>query len=155
MIDIRASGASTAGQAHILTCTATVVENLVVEPTLEWLDTDRHVVGDNDISVGSSVTTGTNTTLTLTFDPLHTSHGGRYTCRARINIPAISFSNSNEANSDVNVQSKSVNMCEAQTICCPNFKVCKVHGKLMVQACLHHNTLKTAYNVTCMVMRYT
>ena len=116
MIDIHSSGASTAGQAHTLTCTATVVENLVIEPTLEWLDTDRHVVGDNDITVGPPITMGTNTTLTLTFNPLHTSHGGRYTCRARINIPAISFSNSNEADSNVTVQSKSletINMCEA------------------------------------------
>ena len=113
MIDIHSSGASTAGQAHTLTCTATVVENLVVEPTLEWLDTDRNIVGGNSITVGPPITTGTNTTLTLTFDPLHTSHGGRYTCRASINIPAISIVNSSEA-SDVVVQSKSfedVNGC--------------------------------------------
>ena len=106
ILDIHSSGDSTAGQAYTLTCTATVVENLVVEPALEWLDRDRNVVGGNDITVRPSVTMGTNTTLTLTFDPLHTSHGGRYTCRASINIPAISFSNSNEADSDVIVQSK-------------------------------------------------
>ena len=113
MIDIHSSGASTAGQAHILTCTATVVENLVVVPTLEWLDTDRNIVGDNSITVAPPVTTGINTTLTLTFDPLHTSHGGRYTCRATINIPVISIVNSSEV-SDVLVQSKSfedVNGC--------------------------------------------
>ena len=113
MIDIHSSGASTAGQAHTLTCTATVVENLVVEPTLEWLDTDRNRVGGNSITVGPPVTTGTNTTLTLTFNPLHTSHGGRYTCRATVNIPAISSVNSSEV-SDVLVQSKSfedVNGC--------------------------------------------
>ena len=107
MIYIHSSGASTAGQAYILICTATVVENLIVEPTLEWLDTDRRVVGGNDITVGSSVTTGTNTTLILTFDPLHTSHGGKYTCRASINISAISLSNSNDLDSDVVVQSES------------------------------------------------
>ena len=106
MIDIHSSGASTAGQAHTVTCTATVVENLVVEPTLEWLDTDRNIVGGNSITVGPPITTGTNTTLTLTFDPLHTSHGGRYTCRATINITAISIINSSEV-SDVVVQSKS------------------------------------------------
>ena len=107
MIDIRSSGVSTAGQTHTLTCIATVVENLVVESTLEWLDTDKHVVGGNSITVGPAVTTGTNTTLTLTFDPLHTSHGGRYTCRVRINIPAISVINSSEVSDVVVVQSKS------------------------------------------------
>ena len=114
MIDIHSSGASTAGQAHTLTCTATVVENLVVEPTLEWLDTDRNIVGGNYITVGPPVTTGTNTTLTLTFNALHTSHGGRYTCRARINIRAISILYSSEASDIVVVQSKSfedVNGC--------------------------------------------
>ena len=106
MIDIRSIGVSTAGQTHTLICTATVVENVVVEPTLEWLDTDRHV-GGNSVTVGPAVTTGTNTTLTLTFDLLHTSHGGRYTCRARINIPAISSVNSSEVSDVVVVQSKS------------------------------------------------
>ena len=105
MIDIHSSGASTAGQAHTLICTATIVENLVIEPTLEWLDTDRRVVGGNSITVGSSVTTGTITSLTLTFDPLHISHGGRYTCRASINI---FLSNSNETSDVVVVQSKSI-----------------------------------------------
>ena len=107
MIDIRSSGVSTPGQTHTLIYTATVVENVVVEPTLEWLDTDRHVVGGNSITVGPVVTTGTNTMLTLTYDPLHTSHGGRYTCRARINIPAISSVNSSEVSDVVVVQSKS------------------------------------------------
>ena len=114
MIDIHSSGASTAGQAHTLTCTATVVENLVVEPTLKWLNTDTNIVGGNDITVGPPITTNTNSTLTLTFNPLHTSHGGRYTCRASINISAISLSNSSETFDDVVVQSKSfedVNGC--------------------------------------------
>ena len=113
MIDIHSSGASTAGQAHTLTCIATLVENLVVESTLKWLDADGRVVGGNDIIVGPPITTGTNTTITLTFNPLLTSHGGRYTCRAGVNISAISLSNSNET-SDVVVQSKSfedVNGC--------------------------------------------
>ena len=107
MIDIRSGGASTAGQTHTLICTATVVEILIVEPTLGWLDTDGRVVGGNSITVGPPITTGTNTTLMLTFNPLHTSHGGRYTCRARINIPAISIVNSNETSNVVVAQSKS------------------------------------------------
>ena len=118
-----------------MTCTATVVENLVVEPALEWLDSDRNVVGGNDITMGPPATTGTNTTLTLTFDPLHTSHGGRYTCRGSINIPVISFSNSNEADSNVTVQSKSletINMCEAHYMLSqlmqPNTVACVVYG---------------------------
>ena len=106
VIFTHSSGASTAGKTHTLTCTAIVVENLVVEPTLEWLASDRRVVGGNHVSIGSSITTGTNTTLTLTFNPLHTSHGERYICRASINISAISYLNSSDTGSDVVVQSK-------------------------------------------------
>ena len=159
ILDIHSSGVSTAGQAYTLTCTATVIENLVVEPALEWLARDRNVVGGNDITVRPSVTMGTNTTLTLIFNPLRTSHGGRYTCRASINIPAISFSNSSEADSDVIVQSKSpetINMCEAQTTCCPSFKLCSqilllvwFMGELVVldaYTITHPNCL-CAYNV--------
>ena len=108
LIDIHSGGTSTAGQPYTLSCTATVVENLVVPPRLEWLETDhdRRVVGSNNISVGIPVTTGTNTSLTFTFVPLHTSHGGKYTCRATINIPAISLLSSGETDFVVVVKSK-------------------------------------------------
>ena len=160
MIDIHSSGASTAGQAYTLTCTATVAENLVVEPTLEWLDTDRNVVGGDDITVRSPITTGTNTTLTLAFNPLYTSHGGRYTCRARINIPVISLSNNSETSDVVVVQSKSfedVNgcMCVRHTLCAVLVYKVKSTKKLMV-ACTHTQTQifsSRYYGMVCMFTR--
>ena len=144
MIDIHSSGASTAGQAHTLTCTATVVKNLVIEPTLEWLDTDGRVVGGNSIVVGPPITTGTNTTLTLTFNPLHTSHGGTYTCRAGVNILAISLSNSSETSDVVVIQSKSFEdingcMCVRHTlyaVLAYKVKSAEVNGSF----CTHTNT---------------
>ena len=60
-----------AGQSLTLTCSATVQEDIDVSPTLTWT---RDGVEQSSGSV-------------LTFDPLFTSHGGVYTCTARLNIP--------------------------------------------------------------------
>ena len=108
-MDITApDGTPSAGESYTLTCTVEVVERLVVTPDVEWLDPDNNVVATGgDITVGSPETSGTTTTLTLTFNPLLTSHGGEYTCRANITIEKISIIDlSNTDSIDVIVQSK-------------------------------------------------
>ena len=60
-----------AGQPLTLTCSATVQEGIDVSPTLTWT---KDGVEQSSGSV-------------LTFDRLLTSHGGVYTCTARLNIP--------------------------------------------------------------------
>ena len=90
-----------AGEVYTLTCTATVVENLVVMPILTWTDPlNGAVAGDQDDA-------GTTSTLTLMFNPLRTLQGGVYTCRADIDIDAISFELSANSSQSVNVQSES------------------------------------------------
>ena len=87
-----------AGEVYTLTCTATVVENLVVMPILTWTDPlNGAVAGNQDDD-------GTTSTLTLMFNPLRTLQGGVYTCRADIDIDTISFELSSQS---VNVQSES------------------------------------------------
>ena len=61
----------TAGQFLTLLCSATVQEGIDVSPTLTWT---RDGVQQSSGSV-------------LYFEPLLTSHGGVYTCTARLNIP--------------------------------------------------------------------
>ena len=60
-----------AGLPLTLTCSATVQECIDVSPTLTWTRD------------GVEQSSG----LDLTFDRLLTSHGGVYTCTARLNIP--------------------------------------------------------------------
>ena len=61
-------GNSTAGNSFTLTCTAeNQTDNLVGMPELEW--------------VGKNISSSTQNTLDLTFDPLKTSDGGAYTCQ--------------------------------------------------------------------------
>ena len=55
---------------------------------MTWVDLDTN---DADISLTPNMVSGSESTLTLTFSPLHTSHGDVYTCQAEFNIPEASL----------------------------------------------------------------
>ena len=80
------SGVPISGETYNLTCT--VESN--VPPTIQWLysSTGSRVTNDGNITVETQTATGSTTTLTLSFSPLHTSHGGLYTCQSTIDSPA-------------------------------------------------------------------
>ena len=78
-ITIISSGVPTSGETYNLTCT--VEAN--VRPTVQWLDTNGSAVTNgSDITVETQRINGSTTILTLSFNPLHTSHGGQYTCQS-------------------------------------------------------------------------
>ena len=109
MVAIATTGNSVAGSMYTLTCTVTVVENLVAQPTVEWLYSNNTVVmNGSDITVGSVMSSGSSMfALTLEFNPLHTSHGGQYICRATHGIPDLNITNpSGSTLENVKVQSK-------------------------------------------------
>ena len=81
-----------AGQSLTLTCSATVQEGISGSPTLMWTK------GGVQQSTGSS----------LTFDPLLTSHGGVYTCTARLTISEAGVDVSGLNATIVRVQSMSI-----------------------------------------------
>ena len=93
----------TAGEQLELTCTATVVDHLVVTPTFIW-----YGGGVGDIGVTENeATINENTVInTLTFSHLLTSHGGWYDCWVNINIPSINLSRSGVDITYVRVKSK-------------------------------------------------
>ena len=78
----------TAGQTHTLTCVAVVADYLTVQPMLEWLSLDAmsNVIQSEQINSGSTVSN-----RMLTFAPLHTTHGGVYTCQATIIISRVNI----------------------------------------------------------------
>ncbi len=83
---------ATAGSTRTLSCVTSVVEGLVVNPSVVWMYSDGNVVLSGDeITVGSPEVMGNTTTLTLTFSPLLTSHGGEYVCLASITIKEVSI----------------------------------------------------------------
>ena len=91
---------------YTLTCTVTVVEYLVAQPTVEWLDSDNTaIMSRSGITVDSVMPSGS--TLTLEFNPLRTAHGGKYTCRATHDSLGIIIADpSGNMDMDVVVQSK-------------------------------------------------
>ena len=88
------------GQSSTLTCTVTVEDYLIVEPSVQWMDSSGQEVG------GVSNTVGTVTTSELTFTGLLTSQAGPYTCRARINVPSIIVDRENSGQIIVTAQRK-------------------------------------------------
>ena len=79
------SGVPISGETYNLTCT--VEAN--VPQTVQWLYSSNgdEVTNVSGITVETQRTTGSTTTLTLSFNPLHTSHGGLYTCRSTTDTP--------------------------------------------------------------------
>ena len=95
VVMVTSKGDPTAGNTYTLVCQVSVVEGLVVNPVVEWLDSNGTAVSGVNLSVGEPNIEGSVATRNLTFSPLHTSHGGNYTCRASISVSRILLSSSN------------------------------------------------------------
>ena len=66
-----------------MTCTVTAE----FIPTVQWLDPYDNVMESSDVSMITVTDGNTTTTLRLHFDPLKTSHAGRYACVSTISEP--------------------------------------------------------------------
>ena len=89
---VTSKGDPIAGSTYTLVCQVSVVEGLVVDPDVVWLDSNGTAVSGVNITVGGPSIEGSVVTRNLTFSPLHTSHGGDYTCRSSISVSSISVS---------------------------------------------------------------
>ena len=97
-----------AGDTLTLTCTVTVA-NWAVSTfgtiTLEWLDSEGTTLNTGGaITLGDRMGSSPTFTRTLEFNPLQTSHGGQYTCRAMSDVEGISPATADDV--DVTVQSE-------------------------------------------------
>ena len=96
----------TAGQTYSITCFATTVDFIASVPKLKWLSSSITNNSQHDIIVNDQVNGTVLVSRSLTFNHLKTSHGGRYTCQVRIDIPLADISDkSNNHTVDVTVQS--------------------------------------------------
>ena len=102
-ITLISEGNLTAGENFTLSCSVTVIEGLVGDALVvgSWLDGRGNPVQGDSTQMDS-----VNTTLTLEFNPLLSSHGGRYTCNASITISSISTVKRNSAPYDITIRSK-------------------------------------------------
>ena len=92
----------TAGEEFQLTCSVSVVEHLIAQPTVQW--SGGSVDSGNGVTQSDTTHSGVMSMRTLTFSHLRTSYGAQYTCQADINISSISVTRSESR--DVMVQSK-------------------------------------------------
>ena len=93
-----------AGDNLSLTCTVTVVEYLTVVPTVQW--SGGSVRLEDGVTESDTSHDGVNSMRTLTFSPLHTSHGAEYSCQAEISISSISVTKTVTSSEHVMVQSE-------------------------------------------------
>ena len=77
----------TAGMNYTLTCTAVTSNNVPSSspPQLSW---NKMIYGD--VFPGTQSTIGNTITLSISFDPLHTSDEGTYTCQSNLSYPVSS-----------------------------------------------------------------
>ena len=82
-----------AGSYYSLSCI--VVDNIVglsSLPDVEWHDFEgNRIESGGGITVSDQIHTPLSVTITISFDSIHTSHAGQYTCHSTLSSPALTF----------------------------------------------------------------
>ena len=102
---IHSSCPSTAGETHSLTCDVALAQDFRESPVLEWVWPEGSIE-DGTVEGVTLSSSSPSTTMTLTFDPLRTSHGGVYWCRASVVDPEATLSISANSSYTLTAQSK-------------------------------------------------
>ena len=119
------SGIPRAGTIYNLTCTVTKQqEGLINSPNATWTIGGVAVMSGNGITT-SVVSTNTATLSTLIFDPLRSSHNGRYGCCGTLVSPAQDTPLTSLIFETVFVQSMSI-LCIPPGSIAANFEIYKI-----------------------------
>ena len=105
-----------AGEDLQLTCSVSVVEYLVAEPTVQW---SGGSVGSENVTESTTATSGVTSERSVTFSPLRTSHGAQYTCQAEVSISSITLVKTGSESRAVMVQSEWLHhvLCTYRMLC--------------------------------------
>ena len=105
---VSSSGTAKAGMVYSLTCTVSkTVDGLINSPTATWTDlsTRMTVINGNEIIV-STMAVNETAISTLSFDPLTTSHEGRYSCDGTLTSIALETEVTHSTMETLQVQSE-------------------------------------------------
>ena len=102
MVRIESTGESIAGVNQTLTCTVNLEQDLRAPLLIQWTAPNGSIIG-NETLVDVTVSRSSNS-LSLTFNPLHTSHGGQYSCMASVNVPEANVFHNGQASLNITVQ---------------------------------------------------
>ena len=105
-IEILSSGSSTAGEMYSLTCDVSLSQNLRQSPVIEWVGPDRNVIDITTLRDVTLTSSSPSTTMTLSFNPLRSSHRGMYWCRATLTDMDANIRLINNSSHPLIVQSK-------------------------------------------------
>ncbi len=118
------SGVSTAGQIYSLTCNVTeIIDGLTGSPAVEWLSSP---VAMMDLGVDVS---GTSASRRITFNPLQTSLGNEYTCRATLDSPAV------EGGTITATDTQTV-IVDSKLLNCNTFGICQSGDTILIHTVL-------------------
>ena len=106
--------APVAGQSYSLLCMVTIQNDPIPDPQITWLDPNGlPLSSEGEITIttqpfldGPSQTR--LTTYRISFSPLHTSHGGLYTCQAEVTSPQQTLQETSSATHNITVQGKDI-----------------------------------------------
>ena len=84
-------GTAIAGQPFNRECIYTVIDNLIIDPTIHWVNSIDSIV---------------SSTSSLSLTPLMTSDGGQYTCIVNISIIELNISLNGNGTTNVIVESE-------------------------------------------------
>ena len=83
------------GSQYTLLCSISVVPNLIVQPTIEWLEPG-----------GSVLSSCNGTSLNIILNPVKTSDAGQYTCQAIVAVESVGVNVEGESSTTLTIQSK-------------------------------------------------
>ena len=107
---VSSSGTARAGMVYSLICTVSkTVGGLINSPTATWTTGGVAVSNGNGITL-SNTTDDMTATSTLTFDPLRTSHEGRFVCGGTLTSPALDTVLMPSTTRDLEIKSKATSV---------------------------------------------
>ena len=109
-----------AGQQYSLNCSIIKVHRRFINSsTAQWIDSNGQPVTSTDGSIRETTTNTNHTTIhTITFSPLRTSHGGRYTCRGSALSSLLVNATTVSITQNVTVTSKGYTMLVVESVPC-------------------------------------
>jgi len=123
---ISVEGVPIAGQQYSLNCNITKIRSgLISSSTAQWLDSNGRPVTSTDSSIRETTTNTDQSTIhTITFSPLHTSHGGWYTCRGTAQSPLLISADTVLIGQNVIVTSKEYIICTVCVASLSTYTIC-------------------------------
>ena len=98
-------GVPIAGQQYRIICMVIFPIGLTNPITVQWYGSNGLITSSGGgIILGETLTSATNITSSIEFNPLRTSHGGQFSCRATITSSAPPYNLTRSVDVDILVQ---------------------------------------------------